>query len=149
MNKKFTALLMALLLALTLCVPAMAVSEYGVIYDETDSLGSVELDYMGEHALPELSEKLQMDLRIDVFTDEDVSADTDVMDIAEYVYENSGYGWGDDRDGVSLTLLMRAQPDGTYALAEDDWSIYTLLSQTRGSAQDLADTVYDLSLIHI
>ena len=28
MNKKFTALLMALLLALTLCVPAMAVSEY-------------------------------------------------------------------------------------------------------------------------
>ena len=76
MNKKFTALLMALLLALTLCVPAMAVSEYGVIYDETDSLGSVELDYMGEHALPELSEKLQMDLRIDVFTDENVSADT-------------------------------------------------------------------------
>lgn len=143
MNKKFTALLMALLLALTLCVPAMAVSEYGVIYDETDSLGSVELDYMGEHALPELSEKLQMDLRIDVFTDEDVSADTDVMDIAEYVYENSGYGWGENRDGVSLTLLMRAQPDGTYALAEDDWSIYTFLSQTRGSAQDLADTVYD------
>ena len=43
MNKKFTALLMALLLALTLCVPAMAVSEYGVIYDETDSLGSVEI----------------------------------------------------------------------------------------------------------
>ena len=43
MNKKFTALLMALLLALTLCVPAMAVSEYGVIYDETDSLGSVNL----------------------------------------------------------------------------------------------------------
>lgn len=38
---------------------------------------------------------------------------------------------------------MRAQPDGTYALAEDDWSIYTFLSQTRGSAQDLADTVYD------
>lgn len=121
----------------------MAVSEYGVIYDETDSLGSVELDYMGEHALPELSEKLQMDLRIDVFTDEDVSADTDVMDIAEYVYENSGYGWGDDRDGVSLTLLMRAQPDGTYALAEDDWGIYTFLSQTRGNEQDLADTVYD------
>ena len=129
MNKKFTALLMALLLALTLCVPAMAVSEYGVIYDETDSLGSVELDYMGEHALPELSEKLQMDLRIDVFTDEDVSADTDVMDIAEYVYENSGYGWGENRDGVSLTLLMRAQPDGTYALAEDDWGIYTFLSR--------------------
>lgn len=143
MNKKFTALLMALLLALTLCVPAMAVSEYGVIYDETDSLGSVELDYMGEHALPELSEKLQMDLRIDIFTDEDVSADADVMDIAEYVYENSGYGWGENRDGVSLTLLMRAQPDGTYALAEDDWGIYTFLSQTRGDAQDLADTVYD------
>lgn len=142
MNKKFTALLMALLLALTLCVPAMAVSEYGVIYDETDSLGSVELDYMGEHALPELSEKLQMDLRIDVFTDENVSADTDVMDIAEYVYENSGYGWGENRDGVSLTLLMRAQPDGSYALAENDWCVYAFLSETRGSSQELSDAVY-------
>lgn len=142
MNKKFTALLMALLLALTLCVPAMAVSEYGVIYDETDSLGSVELDYMGEHALPELSEKLQMDLRIDVFTDENVSADTDVMDIAEYVYENSGYGWGENRDGVSLTLLMKTQPDGSYALAENDWCVYAFLSETRGSSQELSDAVY-------
>ena len=36
MNKKFTALLMALLLALSLCVPAAASVEYGSIFDETE-----------------------------------------------------------------------------------------------------------------
>ena len=40
MKRKVTALLTALLLTLTLCVPALAWTEYGAIYDETDALGS-------------------------------------------------------------------------------------------------------------
>ena len=38
MKRRMTALLTALLLALTLCVPALAVTEYGAYYDETDQL---------------------------------------------------------------------------------------------------------------
>ena len=38
MKKAYTALALAFLLALSLCSPAMAAMEYGVIYDETESL---------------------------------------------------------------------------------------------------------------
>ncbi len=90
MKRRITALLTALLLALTLCVPALAVTEYGAYYDETDQLGSVELTYQGEKMLPQLTQELGVDLRVDAFTEEDVSEDTSVEDIAAYVYENSG-----------------------------------------------------------
>ena len=70
MNKKFTALLMALLLALTLCSPALAGAEYGSFYDETEQISSDELTNLGEETFPQLSKTLGVDLRVDVFTDE-------------------------------------------------------------------------------
>lgn len=142
MNKKFTALLMALLLALSLCVPAAASVEYGSIFDETEELGSAELTYQGEQELPQLAKNLGIDLRVDVFTDEGLEPDDTVSDIATFVYSNYDYGLGEDKEGVSLTLLMKTQPDGSYALAENDWCVYAFLSETRGSSQELSDTVY-------
>ena len=143
MKRRMTALLTALLLALTLCVPALAVTEYGAYYDETDQLGSVELPYQGEKKLQQLTQELGVDLRVDAFTEEDVSEDTSVEDIAAYVYENSGYGCGESKDGVSLTLLLRSTADGAYTLAENDWCVYSFLDETRGSAQELSDVVRD------
>ena len=142
MKKRMKALLTALLLALALCVPAMAAVEYGAIYDETEELGSVELTYQGEQTLPQLTEALGIDLRVDVFTDEGVE-DSSVSDIAVYVYENSGYGCGEKRDGVSLTLLLRGTEDGVYTLSESDWCVYALLDTARGSAQELSGIVHD------
>lgn len=142
MNKKFTALLMALLLALTLCVPAAASVEYGSIFDETEELGSAELTYQGEQKLPQLAKTLGIDLRVDVFTDEGLEPDDTVSDIATFIYGNYDYGLGEDKEGVSLTLLMKTQPDGSYALAENDWCVYAFLSETRGSSQELSDAVY-------
>ena len=128
---------------MALYVPAMAAEEYGAYYDETEQLGSVELTYQGEQKLPQLTQQLGVDLRVDAFTDEDVSADTSVEDIAAFVYENSGYGCGEQKDGVSLTLLLRGTADGAYALAEKDWCVYAFLDETRGSAQELSDVVRD------
>ncbi|MEI3098639.1 MAG: hypothetical protein V8T41_01910 [Oscillospiraceae bacterium] len=54
MKRTITALLTALLLALSLCVPAAASVEYGSIFDETEELGSAELTYQGEEKLPQL-----------------------------------------------------------------------------------------------
>lgn len=65
MKRKVTALLTALLLTLTLCVPALAWTEYGAIYDETDALGSDELSDLGQYTLPQLTEALHLDLRVD------------------------------------------------------------------------------------
>ena len=84
MKRKSTALLLSLLLLLALCVPALAAIEYGVFYDETEQLGSVELSYAAEQTLPRLTQELGVDLRVDAFTDEDVDADTSAADIAAY-----------------------------------------------------------------
>ena len=143
MKRKSTALLLSLLLLPALCVPALAVIEYGVFYDETEQLGSVELSYAAEQTLPRLTQELGVDLRVDAFTDEDVDADTSAADIAAYVYENSGYGCGEWKEGVSLTLLLRGTENGAYTLSETDWCVYAFLDEARGSAQELSDAVYN------
>lgn len=143
MKRKITALLLSLLLLLALCVPALAAIEYGVFYDETEQLGSVELSYAAEQTLPRLTQELGVDLRVDAFTDEDVDADTSAADIAAYVYENSGYGCGEWKEGVSLTLLLRGTENGAYTLSETDWCVYAFLDEARGSAQELSDAVYN------
>ena len=74
MKRKSIALLLSLLLLLALCVPALAAIEYGVFYDETEQLVSVELSYAAEQTLPRLTQELGVDLRVDAFTDEDVDA---------------------------------------------------------------------------
>ena len=142
MKRKMTVLLTALILVLALGFPAMAAMEYGAVYDETEKLGSAELTYQGEQKLPQLTEALGVDLRVDVFTDEGVE-DISVSDIAVYVYENSGYGCGEEKDGVSLTLLLRGTEDGVYTLSESDWCVYALLDTARGSAQELSGIVHD------
>ena len=143
MKRKSTALLLSLLLLPALCVPALAAIEYGVFYDETEQLGSVELSYAAEQTLPRLTQELGVDLRVDAFTDEDVDADTSVADIAAYVYENSGYGCGEWKEGVSLTLLLRGTENGAYTLSETDWCVYAFLDEARGSAQELSDAIYN------
>ena len=107
MKRKSTALLLSLLLLLALCVPALAAIEYGVFYDETEQLGSVELSYAAEQTLPRLTQELGVDLRVDAFTDEDVDADTSAADIAAYVYENSGYGCGEWKERLADAAAAR------------------------------------------
>ena len=68
MKKTCSVFVVLLLLALSLCTPALAFTEYGVIYDETEELGSATLTMQGEQTLPELSEELGIDLRVDVLT---------------------------------------------------------------------------------
>ena len=60
MKRKVTALLTALLLTLTLCVPTLAWTEYGAIYDETDALGSDELSDLGQYTLSQLTEGVHL-----------------------------------------------------------------------------------------
>ena len=63
MKKTCSIFALILLLAMSLCTPALAASEYGVIYDETDELGSATLTMQGEQTLPELSETLGIEER--------------------------------------------------------------------------------------
>ena len=138
MKRRMTALLTALLLVLALCVPAMAETDYGLIYDETEMLG--DLSYQGEEMLPELSEELGFELRVDVLTQ--ISYDS-IRETSAGIYSKYGYGYGENHDGATLTLLLRGTEDGAYTLSETDWCVYTLLDAARGSAQELSDVVRD------
>ena len=118
MKKTCSIFALILLLAMSLCTPALAASEYGVIYDETDELGSATLTMQGEQTLPELSETLGIDLRVDVLTQ--ISYDS-IADAAAGIYAR--------------------YDTGTYAMPADGWCVYANLSEERGSSQALADVI--------
>lgn len=138
MKKAYTALALAFLLALSLCTPAMAAMEYGVIYDETEELSSQTLVIQGEQTLPQLSEKLGLDLRVDVLTQ--ISYDS-ITETAAGIYARYNYGYGEEKDGVSLTVFMEPQDDGTYAMPADGWCVYAHLGENRGDSQELANAI--------
>lgn len=141
MKKAYTALALAFLLALSLCTPAMAAMEYGVIYDETESLGSQELTMQGEQTLPQLSQALGLDLRVDVLTQNSYDG---LGAAAAGIYEEYDYGYGEHKEGVTLTILLEAQDGDTYRMVdENDWCVYARLSDERGNGQELSGAVYD------
>ena len=120
MKKKLFRLAALLLTLSLLCIPAFAASDYGLIYDETESLGSDTLAMLGESTLPMAAEQLGVEMRVDVLTL--MSADT-IEDAARTIYRNYDYGYGDDMRGVTLTIFM--EPVGsTYAMAPGNWCIY-------------------------
>ena len=138
MKKTCSIFVLILLLALSLCTPALAATEYGVIYDETDELGSATLTMQGEQVLPELSEKLGIDLRVDVLTQ--TSYDS-ISDTAAGIYDRYGYGYGEEQEGATLTILMEPQDTGSYAMSDGGWCVYANLSEERGSSQTLAEAI--------
>ena len=140
MKKTCSIFALILLLAMSLCTPALAASEYGVIYDETDELGSDTLTMQGEQILPELSQTLGIDLRVDVLTQ--TSYDS-IADTAAGIYARYDYGYGEEKEGATLTILMELTEDGTYAMPADGWCVYANLSEDRGSSQALADAIHN------
>lgn len=138
MKKRLCLALLALLLALSLCTPAMAAVEYGVIYDETETLSSQALTTQGEETLPLLSKHLGIDLRVDVITQ--MSLDS-IEETAAGIYDRYGYGYGDDEEGATLTLLLEPTEDGAYAMPEGGWCVYANLSEARGSSQGLTEAI--------
>lgn len=138
MKKIYSVLTLAVMLAMFLCLPVSAAQTYGVIYDETDELGSATLTMQGEETLPELSRTLDIDLRVDVLTQ--ISYDS-LADTAEGIYARYDYGYGEAKEGATLTILMEQQDSGTYAMPTDGWYVYANLSEERGSSQALAEAI--------
>ena len=142
MKKKCFTFVLVLLLALSFCTPVMAAQEYGSIYDETEMLGSQTLKMQGEQMLPQLSQTLGFDLRVDVLTV--IGDDDSIIDTAAWIYEAYGYGSGDAMEGATLTILMEPQEAGSYAMPDTDgWCVYVSLSAQRGSSQALSDAIRD------
>lgn len=139
MKKKILTFALVLLLVLSLCAPVMAVSEYGVIYDETDALGSQSLTYQGEEMLPALIRTVGIDIRIDVL----VGSEYDSVDeAATNIYTKYGYGYGDENKGISLTIQLEDLGNGSYAMeSEDEWGVYAYLGEDYEGSLELVTAV--------
>lgn len=140
MRKKCPVFALILLLTLLFYTPVSAATEYGVIYDETDVLGSQTLKMQGEQTLPQLAETLGIDLRVDVLTQIDYDR---IGDAAMGIYEEYDYGYGEKKEGVTLTVLMEPQDGDAYAMPADGWCVYVSLRQGRGNSRDMAIAIRD------
>lgn len=139
MKKKYSVFTLAFMLALFLSFPVSAAQDYGVIYDETDLLGSSSLIMQGEEMLPDLSDELGIDFRVDVLTEIN---DESIYNAAEWLYENYDYGYGAAKEGVTLTLFLEPVGENAYAMsANNGWCVYANLDAGRGSSEELADVV--------
>jgi len=117
--KRMLIPMLTLLTALLLSLSASAAAEYGVIYTEADCLYSDELAVLGSDHLPWFTETYGIDLRVDVLKS---IGDFDTLeDAAIAIYEEYAYGYGEGRNGVTLTLLIHEDEDG---VALDDWYVY-------------------------
>ena len=103
MKKIYSVLTLAVMLATFLCLPVSAAQTHGVIYDETEELASAVLTMQGEETLPELSEALGIDLRVDVLTQ--TSYDS-ISDTAAGIYDRYGYGYGEEQEGADMVTVM-------------------------------------------
>lgn len=121
MKKKLFCILLALMLALSLCTFASA-ADYGVIYDGTGELNSPVLTWQGEELLPLLTEMFEVDLRVDVLVDPTYD---DPAFGAKHLFMEYEYGYGEELYGITLTIFLHEAAPGVYLMEDDDdWYLY-------------------------
>jgi len=125
MKRKTFAVLIALCLALTLCVPALAASDYYYVYDATEMLDADFLGEMGNVTLPGIAEAYGFDMRVDVVTDTEGET---IEDYARIFYDQYEYGQGDDHSGVLLMVELRVESESDLAFVD-----YALCTNGYGS----------------
>lgn len=118
-------------LILTCALPALAGTEYGMVYDGTGRMQANMLQHMGEVVLPDLSAQQDLEFRVDIVS---TLQGYTLPDYAEGLYNNYDYG-KDYGNGGMLFLLYLTPDDSGYGLG--GYEVYY-----GGSAYpDLADSV--------
>lgn len=146
MKRKLTALLLVLLLAVTLTVPALAYQTYGALYSDADALITPALRTLGTTTLPDVTEQTGIDVRVDVY--DEIALDT-LAETAEDIYHT--YDYGAENGGVSLSLYVAADASG-YLITDGGWCVYAggdaaLRSAVEGAvAEFLTDSAWSGSL---
>ena len=134
MKKRMFSLLLCLLIAVSLASPAFGAYEYGKYYDETEELWTENLQVIGEDTLTAVSDTLNFDIRLDVFTS---LGEDGIEATAEYVFENY---YGADTDGNGVSLSVYVLEDGT-GWALEQWYIY--VADNGGDWDGLDDYLHD------
>ena len=121
--KKVISLTLLLVLALTLLTSALAAPALSNVIDEAGLLSREEAEYLNGWAY-EISEKYQC--AVIVFTADEYMPG-DWFDMCMTIYEEYGFGYGNDKRGVMLFLNMD----------DRDWGLYV-----EGSAQNAITPSY-------
>ncbi len=146
MKRRLTALLLVLLLAVTLTVPALAYQTYGALYSDADALITPALRTLGTVTLPDVTEQTGIDVRVDVY--DEIAQDT-LAETAKSIYHE--YDYGAENGGVSLSLYVAANASG-YLITDGGWCVYAggdaaLESAVEGAvAEFLTDSAWGGSL---
>lgn len=113
MKKRFVCFLLVLLLILSLGVTARAATTAGLIYDETEQLLVEDTQKIGTDYYYLVADEKGIAPYLDIYTD--LGGAESLAAAAEYVYVNSGLGYGDEKCGLLLALYL--VPDG------DSWTL--------------------------
>ena len=117
MKKKLVTTLMALVLSLSLAMPAFAYTEYGLLYDATDLLNADFASTMGENTMDAFTERNAVEIRVDVVDDLE---DETIEDYARIFYDQYEYGYSGTDNGYLLMLYLTEDDTG---LAYHDYCV--------------------------
>lgn len=109
MKKKLVTTLMALVLTLSLAMPAFAYTEYGLLYDATDLLDADFASTMGENTMYAFTERNAVEIRVDVVDDLE---DETIEDYARIFYDQYEYGYSGTDNGYLLMLFLTEDDTG-------------------------------------
>lgn len=125
MKKRFFGFLLVLVLMLSIGITAQAAASAGLIYDETEQLLSEDTRYLGNEYYYLIVDEKGVAVYLDIYTDTGTMASADsVAYAAEYIYVNSGFGYGDDKCGLTLALHMVPVENSWKLDADDPYALY-------------------------
>ena len=101
MKKRVFAPLLALCIALSLLVPALAFQDYGLLYDATGKLDAEQAQTANDYLLKDFDDKYGIELRVDVVNDLEGYK---LSDYADLFYNKYEYGDKETGHGVLLTI---------------------------------------------
>lgn len=103
MKKRIFSLILVLILALGLCLPAAAAENYDKLTVAISDMSNDRLQTQGTSTLPALTEQLAFDMRVEIVSD---TAGQYLEDYAVASYTNNGYGYGETMDGALLVIQV-------------------------------------------
>lgn len=143
MKKRVFAPLLALCIALSLLVPALAFQDYGLLYDATGKLDAEQAQTANDYLLKDFDDKYGIELRVDVVNDLEGYKLSDYADLFYNKYE-----YGDKETGHGVLLTIQVHEDET-GLALDGYNLMAGEKTKKIMSDDAWDTMDEYLRIYL
>jgi len=120
MKKLWISLILTAALMLVLAVTVSADREVPLLIDDAGLLEDYEYESLLSK-LEEISERQEAE--VGIITLENMQGYSSVVALTDDIYDEFGYGWGEDDDGV---LLLIAMDEREWHISTHGWAVYAL-----------------------